>query len=467
MAENGDHEGVELVEDRLQTEDPTTVLAHLSDGLSKLVVASRGPASSEPTTPSESPASLDSGLRGWLTEALSSSNTNPKVYAKILVTNAAAGSIIGKGGGSINDFQAKTYARIQLSKSLEFYPGTQERTLLVTGRLKQVIAALSLILEKLLREGVAPLTPKSRAAAVQQQQEQQQQDEPATDAGSEEPTSQRLLLKLLVPQPLCGIIIGKNGVTIRQYAADTGTVISPFSSLLSTNIACGHALQVLKQSEDPKFAQFAELPAEGSSAGAHLHGLYRAAGTGWLPGSYPAGQQVPFHTQGGDAYTQVSVLLVEEQSMMLFGRDGSGSMDVQQVTGVRVCNEPSGELPTGQRLRKVTLAGSVDAVQYAQWLLGQRLAAAMHAAALHMGSGSPPGLAHGFYGYTMPAFPAAAAPGAAAARMLPHHPRMAPAGPVYLHPGHLPQAPNGAAYFARPVPLHLGGSGAELGVECD
>lgn len=53
--------------------------------------------------------------------------------------------------------QAKTYARIQLSKANEYYPGTTERTLLVTGRLKQVVAALGLIFAKLVREGVAPL----------------------------------------------------------------------------------------------------------------------------------------------------------------------------------------------------------------------------------------------------------------------------------------------------------------------
>lgn len=35
----------------------------------------------------------------------------------------------------------------------------------------------------------------------------------------------RLLVRLLVPQPLCGVIIGKSGTTIRNYAADTGTVI--------------------------------------------------------------------------------------------------------------------------------------------------------------------------------------------------------------------------------------------------
>lgn len=36
---------------------------------------------------------------------------------------------------------------------------------------------------------------------------------------------QRLLVRLLVPQPLCGVIIGKNGATIRNYATDTGTTI--------------------------------------------------------------------------------------------------------------------------------------------------------------------------------------------------------------------------------------------------
>lgn len=43
-----------------------------------------------------------------------------------------------QAGSNINDVQAKTYARIQLSKANEYFPGTTERTLLVTGRLKQV-----------------------------------------------------------------------------------------------------------------------------------------------------------------------------------------------------------------------------------------------------------------------------------------------------------------------------------------
>jgi predicted RNA-binding protein YlqC (UPF0109 family) len=209
------------------------------------------PTSSEPTTPSnESPlgGSLDGGLREWLTDLVSSS-ANLKVYTKLLVSNAAAGSVIGKAGSNINDVQAKTFARIQLSKANEYFPGTTERTLLVTGRLKQCVAALGLVFTKLLREGVAPLrsasfawqgtdnlavflchphmpvndcSPRSKAAASFPRSSSSSGLEDEDQAA---PAAPHLLVRLLVPQPLCGVIIGKHGATIRNYAATTNTVI--------------------------------------------------------------------------------------------------------------------------------------------------------------------------------------------------------------------------------------------------
>ena len=38
-------------------------------------------------------------------------------------------------------------------------------------------------------------------------------------------TPLHLLVRLLLPVPMCGLVIGKNGTTIRSYAADTNTVI--------------------------------------------------------------------------------------------------------------------------------------------------------------------------------------------------------------------------------------------------
>lgn len=62
-------------------------------------------------------------------------------------------------------------------------------------------------------------SPRSKAVAV---------SPPGVGAGEEsgDPAGpQHLLIRLLVPQPLCGVVIGKHGFTIRTYAADSDTII--------------------------------------------------------------------------------------------------------------------------------------------------------------------------------------------------------------------------------------------------
>ena len=46
---------------------------------------------------------------------------------KILIAATAAGSIIGKGGSTMNEFQETSGARIQLSRNGETFPGTTDR----------------------------------------------------------------------------------------------------------------------------------------------------------------------------------------------------------------------------------------------------------------------------------------------------------------------------------------------------
>lgn len=109
-----------------------------------------------------------------------------------------------------------------------------------------MIAALNLIFNKLSKEGVAPLSPKSKsvaaagsfggsagaaaaaaAAAGEADQGEGEGEQQAAAAPPERPAppALRLLVKLLVPQALCGIIIGRSGTTIRQFASDTQTNI--------------------------------------------------------------------------------------------------------------------------------------------------------------------------------------------------------------------------------------------------
>jgi hypothetical protein len=75
-------------------------------------------------------------------------------YIKLLVSNAAAGSVIGKGGATITDFQSQSGARIQLSKNYEFFPGTSDRIILISGGIDDALKALELIIAKLLSEVV-------------------------------------------------------------------------------------------------------------------------------------------------------------------------------------------------------------------------------------------------------------------------------------------------------------------------
>lgn len=71
---------------------------------------------------------------------------------RFLASNAEAGSIIGKGGMTISDFQSRTNARIQLSRNFEYFPGTPDRVIMVSGTIDEVLEAVELILTKLFNE---------------------------------------------------------------------------------------------------------------------------------------------------------------------------------------------------------------------------------------------------------------------------------------------------------------------------
>ncbi|KAL2943230.1 Protein BTR1 [Bienertia sinuspersici] len=126
-------------------------------------------------------------------------------YLKFLVSNAAAGSVIGKGGSTITDFQKDSGARIQLSRNQEYFPGTADRIIMVSGKIDDVLKAMDLVLNKLLSEI---------------------QSEDGDDA------DQRSKVRLVVPNNCCGAIIGKSGATIKYVVLDF-TALESFSCCIN------------------------------------------------------------------------------------------------------------------------------------------------------------------------------------------------------------------------------------------
>jgi predicted RNA-binding protein YlqC (UPF0109 family) len=139
---------------------------------------------------------------------------------KLLVSNNVAGSIIGRAGQTISELQTQSSARIKLSQTGDYYPGTQDRVCLVQGQVENVKVALQLLLERLFM--------------LQEQQQSQHaewqpkiEDEivattPAAAAPTDSPNRFDFVVRLLVPSSSCGMIIGKSGANIKHMEESSG-----------------------------------------------------------------------------------------------------------------------------------------------------------------------------------------------------------------------------------------------------
>lgn len=78
---------------------------------------------------------------------VSEETTGASASIKFLVTNTLAGSIIGSKGTAIKELIEVSGARVSISGAQEFYPGTTDRVLLITGNLESLTTAIALIWE--------------------------------------------------------------------------------------------------------------------------------------------------------------------------------------------------------------------------------------------------------------------------------------------------------------------------------
>ncbi|GFP86657.1 RNA-binding protein nova-2 [Phtheirospermum japonicum] len=155
-------------------------------------------------------------------------NEEKATYLRFLLSNAEAGSVIGKGGSTISDIQSQSGARIQLSRNFEYFPGTSDRVILVSGRVDDILKAVDLILSKLL-------------------------DEFYVHDGDE--TVPESKIRLVVPNSSCGGLIGKGGSIISG--------VSDGSLRLPEEAGNGkHRLDPLEQSQATPLASAGCVPSE-------------------------------------------------------------------------------------------------------------------------------------------------------------------------------------------------------------
>ncbi|GAA0172095.1 RNA metabolism protein [Lithospermum erythrorhizon] len=274
-------------------------------------------------------------------------------YIKFLLANAEAGLIIGKGGCTVNDFQSRSGARIQFSRPNEYFPGTLDRIITVSGTVESVLSAADLIFAKIIDETYCD------------------------DVGDAEPRSR---YNLVVPSICCGRLIGKGGNTIKSLVSDSGASIkiSPpevmyrglYERLLMLVGTIGeqmHALEsiLLILSEDPKYIQSYSPP------------LYKAAGYNNMTDKSNGGgskfQNNKFHYKA-ERTSSVTFGVADELMGFVLGRGGRSLTEISQFTGAKIKVSSRGDFMPGTFDRKVTISGSPRAVYDAEAMITRKVA---------------------------------------------------------------------------------------------
>ncbi|KAM2064948.1 hypothetical protein EV1_027767 [Malus domestica] len=278
-----------------------------------------------------------------------SDSVEKPTYVRFLVSNAAAGSVIGKGGATITDFQSQSGARIQLSRNHEFFPGTTDRIIMISGTINEIVKAVDLVLAKLLSE---------------LHSEETEEVEPRTK------------LRLVVPNSSCGGIIGKGGSTIKSFIEESqaGIKISPqdnnYFGLNDRLVTITGSLDeqmravdliVAKLSEDSHYAQSMNAPFSYPAA-------YNAMSYG-----PPNGTGGKFQNAKEDQSNSVTIGVADEHIGLVLGRGGRTITEISQGSGAKIKISDRGDFMSGTTDRKVTITGSQRAIRAAESMIMQKV----------------------------------------------------------------------------------------------
>ncbi|KAK4743066.1 hypothetical protein SAY87_001067 [Trapa incisa] len=284
-----------------------------------------------------------------LPKSPTSDSLEKPTYIRFLVSNAAAGSVIGKGGSTITDFQSQSGARIQLSRNHEFFPGTSDRIIMISGSIDDILKAVELVLNKLLSE-----IPVEEINEV----------------------DQRSKVRLIVPNSFCGGIIGKGGATIKSFIEESQAGIKISSQDNNYYGLTDRLVTVIGTLEEQM--QAIDLILSKLSEDAH----------------YPQSMNVPFtyavpynamnygSTGGGAKYSNakedrsstMTIGIADDHIGLIVGKGGRNIMEISQASGAKIKISDRGDFMSGTTDRKVTITGSQRAVHAAESMIRQKVA---------------------------------------------------------------------------------------------
>jgi len=142
--------------------------------------------------------------------ALGSNSSDPQLIFKLLCPQTLTGMLIGKGGSVINQLNHSTGAKIQLSQNEVYFPGTNDRVLVVTGT----------------KEGLSNALRELVTRIVEAPEKKPGFNNGFDPYGNPNPHPNRAAnglhqIKLIIPKNASGTLIGKGGIIIKHMSDST------------------------------------------------------------------------------------------------------------------------------------------------------------------------------------------------------------------------------------------------------
>lgn len=311
-------------------------------------------------------------------------NGNQLCFVKLLINNLVAGSVIGKHGSIITSIENKTGCSLKLSPNNSYFPNTQERVLVLCGKIDQIKDALLIILDKI------------KEVANQYSHEKQNMMNGAA----------KYTCRIVVPKSAVSAIIGKGGQQIKQLQDSTGskiqissredglneriiTIIGSFESIRDTALKVANSIQKDPNLKDLLNVIYNNESNNYNSRNNNHNFINQLPLNGYvLPQRYNVFQHEPYvdinminslmrHSR--DLFNlpcEISIQIPDEFIGAVIGKNGSRLTNIMNSTGAQIRISRKGELVPGTTNRKVRIIGSVAAVHAAHVLLLQRLESA-------------------------------------------------------------------------------------------
>lgn len=300
-------------------------------------------------------------------EASAHDEEQPNISMRALIANNDAGLIIGKAGRTVADIRERSGAKVNVSEN---HPGVTERILTVSGPLDAVASAFSLVAQQVAMGLIS-------------------EDQRAGVATATDPKQRTVAIRLLIPHPRMGGIIGKGGARIREIQEQSAARISASEEILpgsterlvtvtgladSIHIATYHIGQ--SAGDHPPVMPY--RPGQGGhGGGSHHHGSSSSSRSSRPP--------PPSASSSSGSSQSVQIYVPAELIGSVIGKAGRTINGIRSQSGAKIT------IAEGTGERSVTIQGNEEQSRIALYLLYQAMenAKQQQAAAAAAATGQP------------------------------------------------------------------------------